>query len=88
MIAVVATSFLLGGALGLRYSILVIIPVIGFVLFVIALGGIVRHEALPTLGIAMATSNVALQFGYLAGCFSWLLLRSPLWPPNQLTASP
>jgi hypothetical protein len=87
MIAIVATSIILGGALGVRYSILVILPAIALALLVIALGGIARHEALATITLAMATSGVALQLGDLAGCFGRFLLRPLRRPPNQLTAS-
>jgi hypothetical protein len=62
-------SFLLGAILGMRFKVLVLIPV-GFAINAVVAAAIVRGDGLSTMLLADALVLCGLQLGYLGGMFT------------------
>jgi len=85
MIAAIIGSALLGLSLGLRYRIGALIVAAAYLLFLIALAGLMFGVVLLSIASTMALSLVAVQIGYLAGSW-WSGLPGPSSEPS-VTAS-
>ena len=59
--------FLLGAILGMRFKVLVLIPVIAFALIAILVGGVTRGDSASAILIAIVLVSIGLQIGYLSG---------------------
>jgi hypothetical protein len=62
-------SVLLGAILGMRFKVLVLIPV-GFAINAVVAAAIVRGDGLSTMLLADALVLCGLQLGYLGGMFA------------------
>jgi hypothetical protein len=60
-------SVLLGAVLGLRFKVLILVPVIGMGLVVVLTGGLLLHDSLARVALAIVLMATCLQVGYLAG---------------------
>src|SRR5580693_2651043 len=60
-------SFLIGGVLGLRFKVFILVPVIGSALVVAVVDGIVIEEGVWRLVSTMVVVAASLQLGYLGG---------------------
>jgi hypothetical protein len=59
--------FLLGAILGMRFKVLILIPVIAFALIAILVGGVTRGDSVSAILFAIALVSIGLQLGYLTG---------------------
>ena len=66
-------AFLCGGALGMRYRFLVLIPAFLAVSLIIVGVGMARHEGALAVILTLAVGAIGLQAGYLAGCLAGVL---------------
>jgi hypothetical protein len=76
----VVISLLTGAALGTRFKVLALFPVIGVALGVTVVGGVARDETVSGIVLSSFAVLAGLQFGYLAG----LLLRHA-WTAERAT---
>jgi hypothetical protein len=60
-------SILLGAILGVRFKVLILVPTIGIGLLVVLAGGLVKHDSLTRIALAVVLMTTCLQVGYLAG---------------------
>jgi hypothetical protein len=67
MLAILAASLLGGMVLGLRFRVLILVPVIIAGIVVIAIAGIGLRAAVWPIVTAMVANAVGLQVGYLIG---------------------
>jgi hypothetical protein len=67
IVGITATWFLLGCALGLRFKILVLVPVVTLAMLGATVVGIARGDQYWSVVVAMILFMTAVQFGYLAG---------------------
>jgi hypothetical protein len=76
MLGLFAASLLGGLVLGLRFRVLILVPVIIAGIVVIAIAGIGLRAAVWPIVIAVAVNAVGLQVGYLIGiCMAHVLGR-------------
>ena len=87
MIAAIIGSALLGLSLGLRYRVGALMVATAFLLFLIALAGLMFGVGLLSIASTMALSLVAVQIGYLAGS-SWSGLAEPSSAPSVTASHP
>jgi hypothetical protein len=85
MIAAIIGSALLGLSLGLRYRVGALIVAIAFLIFLIALTGLMFSVGLLSIASTMALSLVAVQIGYLAGSL-WSGLTEPSSEPSVIAS--
>jgi hypothetical protein len=67
MLGLQTVSALLGAAFGLRFGVLILVPVIALELAIVAINGIAIGESLWRLAIAMSLVATFSQLGYLGG---------------------
>jgi hypothetical protein len=67
MAIIVLLVFLLGAVLGMRFKVLILIPVIAFALISIVAGGIGSGDSFWAALTAAVLASVCLQIGYLGG---------------------
>jgi len=60
-------GFLIGAALGTRFKVLIVIPVIGLALLATAAVGIAHGDPIGSVVLTMVLIETTLQLGYLAG---------------------
>jgi hypothetical protein len=84
MTTIAAFSFLFGAIFGLRFKVLVLIPIItlGVILATImaiasAIAGIARASDWWTLALSVIAASTALQLGYLAGTAAMAFIFFP-----------
>jgi hypothetical protein len=65
--ALTIICFLIGAALGMRFKILIVIPVIGLALLGTAAVGIANGSPIGSTMLIMVLVATTLQLGYLAG---------------------
>ena len=90
MLIITILCVLIGAAVGLRFKVYVLVPATGFVVVSVVLTNIAYSDSLATLALAIVTTVIALQIGYLVGIAirpatsedrsrrihgAWLLLR-------------
>jgi hypothetical protein len=76
MILAVLGSAIIGGALGLRFRVMIIVPTGVLVVFLVGMLGITQSEPLMRIMLATGASLAALEMGYLAVCFGRYLVLS------------
>jgi hypothetical protein len=74
--ALTIIGFLVGGALALRFNVLILIPAIGLALLGTAAVGIAQGDRIGSVLLAMVFVGSALQIGYLAGIVTRAVLAS------------
>jgi len=62
-----AIGILVGAVLGLRFKVLVLVPVICVALAIVLVDGIARGDGLWWLALAMIVITTSLQLGYILG---------------------
>jgi uncharacterized membrane protein len=67
MLGLQTVSALLGAAFGLRFGVLILVPVIALELAIVAINGIAIGENVWRLAIAMSLVATFSQLGYLGG---------------------
>ncbi len=67
MILLAFSALFFGGALGLRFKVLVLIPALPLVFVAIAAIGLVDGNSIATIAIAVVVAGFCLQVGYLVG---------------------
>jgi hypothetical protein len=72
MTILMVVGILVGGVLGLRFSVIALGPVLCVGLVIVIVEGIVRGDRLWQIGFAIAMVAVAAQMGYFFGSF-WRL---------------
>jgi hypothetical protein len=65
MMAIVAV--LTGAVLGLRFRVLVLLPVIGLLILGVPIMGLAYSRSVPSIALALGLSIAWLQLGYLGG---------------------
>lgn len=84
MAIVVMITFLVGMILGLRFRVLILLPVIAIVLAAVFAGRLAHAEFLTHVTLAAILSVTCLQLGYLGGVISRCLLSTL---PRQAASS-
>jgi hypothetical protein len=74
--ALTIICFLIGAALGMRFKVLIVIPVIGLALLGTAAVGIAHGDPIGSVVLTMVLIATTLQLGYLAGVVSRHVLVS------------
>jgi hypothetical protein len=74
--ALTIICFLIGAALGMRFKVLIVIPVIGLALLGTAAVGIAHGDPIGLVVLTMVLIATTLQLGYLAGVVSRHVLVS------------
>jgi len=69
MVILIPMGVLVGAVLGLRFKVLVLVPMICAALPVIVVSGITRGEGVWRLALAMIVVAISLQLGYVLGSF-------------------
>jgi hypothetical protein len=69
MLGLQTVSALLGAAFGLRFGVLILIPVMVLELAIVAVNGIAIGESVWRLAVAMSLVATFSQLGYLGGSF-------------------
>jgi hypothetical protein len=67
MLILMAIGILVGAVLGLRFKVLVLVPVICVALAIVLVDGIARGDGLWWLALAMVVIATSLQLGYILG---------------------
>jgi hypothetical protein len=67
MLILAIVSFLIGVSLGLRFTVLILVPAIGLALALVAANGIVAEEGIWRLVSSMVVVATFVQLGYLGG---------------------
>jgi hypothetical protein len=67
MLNLSTVSVLLGAAFGLRFGVLVLVPVMTLDLGIVAISGIAIGEGAWRLVLAMSLAATSVQLGYLGG---------------------
>ena len=67
MIILILLSVLVGAALGLRFKVFVLVPVICGTLAIVVVDGIARGDSLWRLALTMIVIATVLQLGYVLG---------------------
>jgi hypothetical protein len=67
MLNLSTVSTLLGAAFGLRFGVLILVPVMALELGVVAVNGIAIGESVGRLAIVMSLVATSVQLGYLGG---------------------
>jgi hypothetical protein len=65
MLAIIAV--LTGAALGLRFKVLVLLPVIGLLILGVPIVGLAYSRSIPSIALDLGLSIAWLQLGYLGG---------------------
>jgi len=85
-------SSLLGAVLGLRFKVLVLVPVIAAGLLLIVGRGLLLHDTLIRLVLEVVVAATCLELGYLCGvgigCFLVVARVRQLSPTPQRTPQP
>jgi hypothetical protein len=69
MLSLSTVSTLLGAAFGLRFKVLVLVPLTALELCIVAVNGIATGESLGRLAILVSLAATSVQLGYLGGSF-------------------
>jgi hypothetical protein len=69
MLGLSTISTLLGAAFGLRFKVLVLVPITALELSIVAINGIAIGESLGRLAILVSLAATSVQLGYLCGSF-------------------
>lgn len=91
MSALVTLSFLLGALLGLRFKVLVLVPLTASLGIAAIVVGLVTHVGAVTIFWGYALCAILLQAGYLVGSVarSWVVVgRLPRGLPRAMPATP
>jgi hypothetical protein len=67
MIILAAIGLLVGAALGLRFSVFILIPAICFALIIAAVDGIARGHEVWWIASTMVIAATSIQVGYIGG---------------------
>ena len=67
MSMLILAAFLFGTLLGIRFKVLVLIPVIGLALLATVTAGLIHRDSASAILVAAALNACGLQFGYLFG---------------------
>jgi hypothetical protein len=67
MVILIMIGILVGAVLGLRFKVLVLVPVVCGALAVVVVNGIARGDGLWQLVLAMTVIAISLQLGYVLG---------------------
>jgi hypothetical protein len=67
MLNISTVSILLGAAFGLRFGVLILVPVMALELGIVAVNGIAIGESVGWLAIVMSLVATSAQLGYLGG---------------------
>jgi hypothetical protein len=67
MLSLPTVSALLGAAFGLRFGVLILVPVMALELGIVAINGIAIGEGVWRLAIVMSLVATSVQLGYLGG---------------------
>ncbi len=67
MIILATIGTLIGAVLGLRFKVLVLVPVMVFALAIVAVDGIARGDSVWQLVAAMVVVATSVQLGFLGG---------------------
>jgi hypothetical protein len=81
MLALIAIAALVGATLALRFNVLALVPTTIFLLAIVAIGPLVRGDAIWWVGVMMFATAASLQLGY----FGASLLRIVLPGNGRLT---
>ena len=81
MISLAILAGLGGAMLGLRFRVLVLLPVAAAALVVVMGGGLAAGLELPQVALACVVAGVALQLGFLAGAGLRVLDRRQIRRP-------
>jgi hypothetical protein len=76
MVILMVVGILIGAALGLRFKVLSLIPVICVALSIIVGGGMARGVGFSRLALVMITIAVFLQLGYMLGNVVRFVMRA------------
>lgn len=76
MSALIPLAFLIGGLLGIRFKVLILVPAIGFVLAAVFCVGVARGDTPAAILVPAVLSSIFLQLGYFCG----ILTRDRLLP--------
>jgi hypothetical protein len=74
MLALIAIAALVGAALALRFNVFALVPTTIFLLAIVAIGLLVRGDAIWWVGVAMFATAASLQLGYFAASLLRILL--------------
>ena len=74
MLTLAIVCVFVGGALGLRFNVFVLIPAVGFALVFVVTFSIACNNGIWWVALAIAMVTTALQLGYLGGSMTWLVL--------------
>jgi hypothetical protein len=67
MLTLAITALLTGILLGLRFKVLVLVPIMALAIGAVLAGGIAHHEEAGSVALAMLIAAASLQVGYLGG---------------------
>jgi hypothetical protein len=83
-----SVGVLLGAVLGLRFKVLVLVPVICAALPIVVVAGIARGEGLWRLALAMIVVATSLQLGYILGIVVRFVLGAARAPNHARVSMP
>ena len=67
MVELTIIGLLVGAALGLQFRVFALVPLMPFMLAVVAMGGVLQGETASWIVGAMAAVGISVQFSYLGG---------------------
>jgi len=76
MTILASLCFLVGAVLGLRFKVLILVPVTGLSWVLVIANGIVNGESLWRLALALVVVATAIQLGYVGGMVAQLVFGS------------
>lgn len=76
MLALIILAFLVGAVLGMRFRVLILVPVITLAVGAIVGAGVVSGSAYGDMLLTATIAAMSLQFGYLGGAFTRSILAS------------
>jgi hypothetical protein len=88
MMNLLILSMLVGGVLGMRLRVLILIPAIGFAFAGIGGIGAARGDAPSLVAVAMILAAISLEVGYLAGSATRLVLAATRAPDRSRIPAP
>jgi hypothetical protein len=74
MLALIAITALVGAALALRFNVLALVPTTMFLLAIVAIGPLVRGDAIWWVGVMMFATAASLQLGYFGASLLLIVL--------------
>jgi hypothetical protein len=78
MVILILMGILIGALLGLRFQVLMLVPVLCGAFAMVVLGGLARGEGVLQLGLELALIAIALQVGYFVGSVVGLPGAAPI----------